>query len=80
MEHIERGGSKQQRLTIGLLSENATFDTESLLIQGAIEAAESHDANLVYFGYLEGSSEDNFSPWEHAELRHKTKHEGLPSV
>ncbi|NIK77811.1 diguanylate cyclase (GGDEF)-like protein [Paenibacillus castaneae] len=40
---------RSKRYTIGLLSEVAHYESESLLFQGMINAAEIHDANVIYF-------------------------------
>jgi len=42
-----------RRPTIAFLSENANHESESLMLAGAVEAAERCDANLLYFTHLE---------------------------
>jgi GGDEF domain-containing protein/DNA-binding LacI/PurR family transcriptional regulator len=46
--HPDRQTSPK-RYTIGFLSEKASHGTESLIFQGAEQAAVKHDVNLVYF-------------------------------
>lgn len=42
-----------RRPTIAFLSENANHESESLMLAGAVEAAEHSDVNLLYFTHLE---------------------------
>ncbi len=49
-----------QRFTIGLLSENSSFPTESLIAEGVMRAAEEYDANVVYLCDLALSTQNNY--------------------
>lgn len=42
-----------RRPTLAFLSENANHESESLMLAGAVEAAERCDVNLLYFTHLE---------------------------
>jgi len=41
-----------KRLTIGLMSENSNYNSESLMVEGIVEAAELEDVNFIYLGYF----------------------------
>lgn len=47
IQHERMTGSK--RLTLGFISENSQYDSESRIFRGVLEAAERHDANVICF-------------------------------
>lgn len=71
-----------QRTTIGFLSENASFDTEAAMFEGAKIAAEKNDINLIYLSQLVGCSEDwQYTPTEEELSRLvNQKHNSLKSL
>ncbi len=56
---------KSTRFTIGLLSENANYASESYMIEGIIEAAEQMDVNFIYLGYFGIHHEIEDTRFEH---------------